>query len=146
MLVKELMTADPACCSPEASLQKVAQQMASNDCGEIPVLDEERRPIGVITDRDICVRAVAKGKDAQTQVREIMSRDIVTVSPEENIDICFDLMEQHMIRRLPVVDEDGVCCGMITQADLARKAAEEETGDMLRRVSQPNQDGPYLRH
>jgi CBS domain-containing protein len=138
MQVREIMTHDPACCAPETNVRDVARMMAENDCGEIPVLDESSRPIGVVTDRDIACRVVAQGKDpGQTSARDVMSSPVITASPEDNVAECLDRMEENQIRRVPVVDADGACCGMIAQADIARAASEGDIAELVRDVSQP---------
>ncbi len=138
MQVREIMTKDPACCSPESNLQEIAKLMADNDCGEIPVVDESGRPKGVVTDRDIACRAVAEGRDPrQTAARDVMSTPVITVTPEDGVERSLELMEQNQVRRLPVVDESGACCGMIAQADIARQTSERDTGELVRDVSQP---------
>lgn len=140
MQVNEVMTANPACCSPEASLQDAAKLMKDCDCGEIPVLDEQSKPIGVITDRDICCRAVAEGADpAQMKVHQAMSTPVVTVGSEASVEECCQLMDDNQIRRIPVVDDSGACCGIVAQADLARNVSEPEIGHILRDISQPRQ-------
>lgn len=138
MEVRQIMTKDPACCAPESNLQEVARLMADNDCGEIPVVDERRRPKGVVTDRDIACRAVAEGRDPrQTSARDVMSTPVITVTPEESVEHSLELMEQNQVRRLPVVDESGACCGMVAQADIARRSSERDTGELVRDVSEP---------
>lgn len=138
MQVRDIMTERPECCSPRSSVQEVAKAMAARDCGEIPVLDEQRRPVGVVTDRDIACRAVAQAKDPkQTAVNEIMSSPVVTVKPETSLEDCCKTMEQNQIRRVPVVDDAGQCCGMVSQADIVRHAPEHETAQVLRDISRP---------
>lgn len=138
MQVQDIMTKNPACCSPRATLQEVAQQMAACDCGEIPVLDEQRRPIGVVTDRDICIRAVAKGRDAtQATADEVMSTPVYTVKPQDDLEECRRQMEEHQIRRVPVVDDRGICCGIVAQADIVGHLPAREAGDVVRDISQP---------
>lgn len=138
MQVRDIMTESPECCSPHSSVQEVAKAMADRDCGEIPVLDEQRRPIGVVTDRDIACRAVAQAKDPkQTSAHEIMSSPVITVKPETSLEECCKTMEENQIRRVPVVDEAGGCCGMVSQADIARHAPEHETAQVVRDISQP---------
>jgi CBS domain-containing protein len=137
MQVQEIMTQNPACCAPDATLKDAAMLMADNDSGEIPVLDEQRHPIGVLTDRDIACRAVAQGKGPDTPVRAIMSNPIVTVTPETSLEDCCETMEQNQIRRVPVVDDSGACCGMVSQADIARRAPAHEAAEFIREVSQP---------
>lgn len=137
MEVKDLMTENPACCMPETSMREVANLMVDNDCGEIPILDENKNVVGVVTDRDIACRGIAQGKGQDTPVGEIMSNPVITVTPETDIHDCCNKMEQNQIRRIPVVDENGVCCGMVSQADIARNATGRETAEMVREVSQP---------
>lgn len=138
MKVREIMTENPACCSPESSLQNAAKLMADRDCGEIPVVDDQKRPVGVITDRDICCRAVAIGLDPeQTKVNEIMSSPVVTVGPDDDINQCCQLMDDNQIRRVPVIDDSGACCGIVAQADIARKLDEPEVGHIVHDISQP---------
>ncbi|MBI5201329.1 MAG: CBS domain-containing protein [Elusimicrobia bacterium] len=136
--VKELMTGDPAFCTPETSLRDVAQMMCDNDCGEIPVVESQqnRRPIGVITDRDITCRCVAQGKNAdQLKAKDCMTPKPVTVKPSDSIEQVLRLMTQHKIRRVPVVDDKGLLCGIVAQADVARKS-QERAGEVVRQVSQ----------
>lgn len=141
MQTREIMTEDPTCCAPETNLEDVARLMEDHDCGEIPVLDEHSRPIGVVTDRDIACRAVAQGKDPQrTAARDVMSSPVVTATPDTSVEDCCAQMEQNQIRRMPVVDESGGCCGMVSQADIARSASEHESAELVRDVSQPTQE------
>ena len=137
MQVQDIMTENPACCAPDATLQAAATLMAENDCGEIPVLDEQRRPVGVVTDRDIACRAVAQGKGPDTRVQAVMSSPIVTVTPDMSLEDCCDMMEQNQVRRVPVVDESGTCCGMVSQADIAQNAPDHESARLVRELSQP---------
>ena len=137
MLVREIMTSNPGCCSPETSLQEVAQVMVDRNCGEVPVIDNQGRPIGVITDRDIACRAVAKGMHPDVPVREIMSSKVFTVTPDMNVADCCKTLEENQIRRAPVVDDEGSCCGMVSQADIALHAAEHQVARVVREVSQP---------
>lgn len=139
MQVQDIMTRDPACCSPETSLREVAKLMKQHDCGEIPVLDERGAPIGVVTDRDIVCRIVAEGKEpARATARDAMSTPVVTVHPEDSLVESRAQMEQHQIRRVLVVDGNGLCCGMLSQADIARAASEHDIAELLRDVSQPS--------
>ena len=144
MKVKEIMSKDPACCTRETSLQDVAILMVEHDCGEIPVVDsmQSKRPVGVITDRDITVRSVALGKNPlELRARDCMSSPAVTVTPESSLDECCRLMEENQLRRIPVVDETGCCCGIVSQADIARNASEDDAGEMVKEVSQKTHNG-----
>lgn len=140
MVARDVMTPDPACCSPSDSVKDAAALMADNDCGEIPVVDQSGALVGVITDRDIACRCVALGKSSDTRVEESMSSSLVTVSGDEGIDECCKKMEDSQVRRLPVVDEEGKCCGIVSQADIARHADEKETGDLVREVSESTEE------
>jgi CBS domain-containing protein len=141
MNVSEIMTENPKCCSPDTSLQDVAKLMIDNDCGEIPVLDEQGRPVGVVTDRDIACRCVAEGKDPrQTTAREAMSEPVATVRADESLESCCRLMEGNQIHRVPVVDESGACCGIVAMADVARQDEEADLAvGVMRNVSKPTE-------
>jgi CBS domain-containing protein len=143
MKTKDLMTPDPACCTPETSLQQVAQMMVKHDCGCIPVVESQAslKPVGVVTDRDICLRTVAQGRNALTLTAgECLSSPVVTVTPEMSVKECCQMMEDNQIRRIVVVDETGGCCGIIAQADVARHASKQQTAEVVREVSQPNEE------
>lgn len=138
--VKDIMTKDPACCTPETNLQEVARLMVEHDCGEIPVVDnlENKKPVGVITDRDICCRTVAEGKNPlEMTAQECMTMPCVTVSENDDVDACCKMLEQNQIRRVPVIDESGRCCGMVSQADLAQSLESEKTSRLVEQVSKP---------
>ena len=140
MKVKDLMTADPACCVSETALQEVAQMMIDHDCGEIPVVDdkETKRPIGVITDRDIVCRAFAKGLNPlDLTVADCMTTPCVTVTPEMTVGQCAWLMEDKKIRRVPVIDADGRCCGIVALADIALRGKAGVTAEVVKEVSEP---------
>jgi CBS domain-containing protein len=141
MHVKELMSPDPACCTPDTNLQEVARLMCDYDCGEIPVVDDRNhmRVVGVVTDRDITCRSVAKGMNPLDMTAEsCMSSPVVTVTPETSVDECCRLMEEHQIRRMPVVDPDRRCLGIVSQADVARSAAPMQTAEVVAQVSRPS--------
>lgn len=140
MNVKSAMTPDPACCTPLSTLQSVACMMIDNDCGEIPVVDdhESRRPLGVITDRDIAIRAVARGVAPDSaNVGDFMTTPVVTVRPDDSLQDCCNVMEKHQIRRVLVVDTDDRLCGIVSLADVAKNARREDTGEVVQEVSQP---------
>ena len=139
MRVEEIMTRDPACCMPDTKLHEVAQLMADRDVGQIPVVESaSRKPIGVVTDRDITVRAVARGRNPlDLTVRDVMSSPAVTIGPDARIEDACRTLEDRRLRRMPVVAKDGSCCGVISQADIARHAPERMTGEVVRKVSQP---------
>lgn len=138
MFVKEIMTENPACCTSDSSLQEVAKMMLDNDCGAIPVVEDNKhkRPIGVVTDRDITIRTIAKGDNPLNMTaKSVMTKNVFTVTPETSVEECVNLMETNQVRRILVVDENGNCIGMVAQADIALKAKDSEAEDMVEEVS-----------
>ncbi len=141
MKASDLMTSNPACCAPDTSLSDIARLMDENDCGEIPVVEsmDDRKVIGVVTDRDIVIRAVAQGRNASDMsAADVMSRSPVTVQEDTDVQECFEQMQDHQIRRIPVVDRQGALCGIVAQADIALQAGRRETGEMVRDISSPH--------
>jgi CBS domain-containing protein len=135
------MTPDPACCTPDTTLQRVAELMVENDCGEIPVVENaaSMKPVGVITDRDIVCRTVAKGLNPLTlTASECMTTPAVTVTPDTSLDECCRVLEENQIRRVPVVDASGACCGIVALADIAKHAKKRETAEVVKEVSEPS--------
>ena len=137
MQVREIMSNHLVCCTPDTPLADVARLMVENDCGQIPVVgSDDRRPVGVVTDRDIACRAVAKGRNPlDLTARDCMSSPVVTVSANAGVDECCQTMAGRQVRRLPVIDENGECCGIVAQADIARVASENVAGRVVREVS-----------
>lgn len=135
-LARDFMTADPACCRPHTTLDQVAKMMVQYGCGEIPVLDLTDRPIGVVTDRDIVCRVVAEGKNPMAYPAETcMSESVVTVRDDAPVADVVSTMEQHQVRRVPVVDDKGCCIGIISQADVASVARTGQVAGLVREVS-----------
>jgi CBS domain-containing protein len=123
MKVQELMTQNPKKCGPDDTLEQAARLMWDADVGCLPVVDEEGRPVGIITDRDVCMAAYTQGvalRDAR--VSSAMSRKVVTCKPESSVAEVEELMRDARIRRVPVLDFTGCVIGMITLADIARHA------------------------
>jgi CBS domain-containing protein len=140
MQVREIMTPDVICCSPEDGLQQVAQMMLENDCGAIPVVQDEssRKLVGIVTDRDIVCRTVAVGNNPlELTVRDCMTSPCTSVEADADVDVCCRMMEEQKIRRVPVVDEAESCCGMVAQADVALHGDGQETAEVVKEVSQP---------
>jgi CBS domain-containing protein len=136
--VKQFMTSNVQCCQKTDTIQRAAQWMASIDCGSLPVC-QGKKVIGVITDRDITLRAVAKG-NWQATVGDCMSSDVVTCTPDTDAHEAADLMAAHQIRRLPVVNAEGDLCGMCAIGDLATIDIHiNEAGDALSRISECGQ-------
>lgn len=142
--IDAVMTGSPACCTPEASLEEAARLMLECDCGEIPVVDglDTLIPLGVITDRDITCRSIAEGRNPlQMSVLDCMTSPALTCSTDMSLEECLEVMQQNQIRRVPVVDEKGRLCGIVAQANIAQLLSFEETGHMVREVSQ-REDAP----
>ena len=136
-LARDVMTPDPACCTPGTSVDEVAKLMVQNDCGEIPVIDTSDRLVGVVTDRDIVCRVVAEGRNPIGYTAEgCMTHPVVTVREDMPIDDVLKTMETHQIRRVPVVGADGSCSGIIAQADVARAEPAREVAELVREVSE----------
>jgi CBS domain-containing protein len=136
MDVRDIMTAEPACCDPDTGLQDVARMMLDNDCGAIPVC-EDGKPVGIVSDRDIAIRAVAEGRNPiEMTASEIMSSPVETVTEDTSIDDLFDLMEDKQIRRVVVVDDEGAVCGIVAQADIAEYAGDE-VAEVVQEISEP---------
>jgi CBS domain-containing protein len=135
-LARDVMTAAPACCTLNMTLDQVAKMMIQNDCGGIPVVDGSDQLIGFITDRDIVCRVVAESKNPMGHTAEqYMSQPVVTVAADAPIGDVVSTMEKHQIRRVPVVDAGGRCAGIIAQADIAWTGPEDEIADLVREVS-----------
>ena len=145
MKARELMTPNPAQVNPTDALERVSQLMAEHDCGCIPVVnaDGERSVVGVITDRDIAVRAVAKGRPPSTTVSEIMTPDPQCCMADDEIDRVEQVMSDRQIRRVVVVDGKDEVVGIIAQADLARAARRKQEPSatemvaVLEKISRP---------
>ena len=135
--IADIMTRDVESIAPSENIQRAAQIMRDADVGSLPVT-EGKKLLGVITDRDICVRAIAEGKEPTvTYVQSIMTENVVTCPPNTEIRKAVDMMAQHQIRRLLIVDENRQLVGVIAQADVARENnLNQETGRLVEGVSQ----------
>jgi CBS domain-containing protein len=141
--VHEVMTDRPRCVTPETPVTEAAQLMESDDIGSLPILDGEQLA-GMVTDRDIVIRAIAKGKDPRGMpVREVASRELVTVRAEDELSDALRLMAREQVRRLPVVDDDNRLVGILAQADVAAEAKEKAVGEMVEEISK-TPTGPRL--
>ena len=139
-LVSEIMTEDPVCCTAETPLVRVARLMAENSCGAIPVIrsQEDRVPVGIITDRDVVVRTVALGKNPLDMTAgDVLTESPVTVHPDNPVEDCVAAMRGYKLRRIIVVDHGGRVCGLVALAQIARFLPKEESGETVRDISQP---------
>ena len=144
MRAQEIMTRDPACCTPEDTAERAATLMRDHDCGAIPVVEsnDSRSIVGVVTDRDIAVRAVAEGRGADVRVRDIMSADPDCCSEDDDVGDVERVMSSRKVRRVPIIDRDGQLVGIVAQADLAlensQNVSDEDLHDVVERISEPD--------
>src|ERR671915_583115 len=145
MEAQEIMTRDPAWCTPEQTVREAARLMQEHDCGCIPVVDgpRGRRLVGVVTDRDLACRCLAAGLGPETTVAEVMSLSPSCCAPDDDVQYVERIMEERQGRGVPVIDRNGTCVGMVSQADLVRAAerspqvSDREVARMVERVSAP---------
>lgn len=143
MKVNEAMSRDVQVASPDQTIQAAAQLMADIDAGVLPV-GENDQLVGMLTDRDIAVRAVARGRDPQTPVREVMTPEVKYCFEDDDVDeICGNMAEQQL-RRLPVVDRDKRLIGILSLGDLATTDGGTGSGHALSGISQPG--GHHSQH
>jgi CBS domain-containing protein len=141
--IADIMTPDPACCTPETTAREVARMMRDNDCGAIPIVesDTKRRLIAVVTDRDLAVRGFAEGLGPDTPVRQLSTDQPTSAQPDDEIEVVRTVMMQQQVRRVPVVDKNGVLVGIVAQADIARQdsaASDRDVGQIVEAISEPN--------
>jgi CBS domain-containing protein len=137
MKVSEVMTRDVQTVRADQPVQEAASFMLSSDAGSIPVMDGERL-IGMITDRDIAVRGVAKGHGPDTPVGDLMTDDLVVVRDDDEIEDVATRMSEAQVRRLPVIDQDERLCGIVSLGDLSRETDDESASEALEGVSAPS--------
>ncbi len=137
MRVSEAMSRDVAVARPEDSIQTVARRMAEIDVGSLPVCDGEKLQ-GMITDRDIVVRALAEGRSFETPVREVMTAEVEYAFADDDLDEAADKMAEAQIRRLPVIDQDRRLVGILALGDLTGKVKDKTAGQTLEEISEPS--------
>ena len=138
MKVREVMTVDPICCLASDTAQRVAQIMRYHNVGSVPVVadHESGTLIGMITDWDLCCSIIADGLDSQvTTIVKFVSSNPVTCRDGENLDKCERAMQEHQLRRIPIVDGEGRCIGIVAQADLALKDKPEKVSKTVMEIS-----------
>ncbi len=133
------MTPSPACCTADHTTADAAELMKREDVGLVPVVSEDGKLIGVLTDRDIVLKVIADGRDPRsTAVTEVMSSSPVSCLPQESVEAVMELMASRQVRRIPIVDRDGSLVGIVAQADVATRIANpEETGQVVQAISEP---------
>ena len=143
MKIRDVMTLNPVHCVPQDSAQKVAKLLCEHNIGSLPVVEnsKSRKLVGMITDRDLCCAVVATGLDPKTTiVASVMTTSPVSCRDGDNVETCERAMQHHQIRRIPVVDGEGCCIGMISQADLALKEKPERVAKTVAEISKPEAD------
>jgi CBS domain-containing protein len=136
------MTKDVVTATAEATIVDVARLMKNADIGPILIVDNETSNtlVGIVTDRDIVMKVIADGQDANTtRVGEVMSKKLVTCRADDDVDVAMKSMAQFQLRRIPVVEDNMRLVGIISQADLATRVdAPEKTGEVVKEISQEN--------
>jgi CBS domain-containing protein len=134
------MTRDVVTCTPESTIVEVAQLMKEEDIGPVLVVDNEqsRTLVGIVTDRDLVLKAIAEGRDPKTtRVGDVMSKKLITCRADDDVDVAMQSMAQYQLRRIPVVEENMMLVGIIAQADVATRANEpEKTAEVVKEISQ----------
>ena len=136
MKVSEVMTREVQTVQPDQPVQEAANFMLTEDAGSMPVTDGDRL-IGMITDRDIAVRGVAKGLGPNTPVRKLMTDELITARIDDDVEDVASKMSEAQVRRLPVVDQNERLCGIVSLGDLARESDGECAHEALEGVTQP---------
>jgi len=140
MKVRDVMTADPVCCLPTDSAQSVARKLRDEDVGSMPVVADQdsRRLVGMITDRDLCCSVIADGLDPKsTSINGLYSDEPISCREGVNVNECERLMQEHQVRRIPIVDGDGRVIGIVAQADLALQENAEKVKKTVAEISKP---------
>lgn len=133
--VREVMSTDVEYCTPLDNVYEVAVKMRDLDVGAIPIVENEQL-IGLITDRDLVVRGIAEKRSGSNQVTNVMTDNLITISPDTNVEEAARLMARHQVRRLPVV-ESGRLIGMLSLGDLAtNQKSDEKAGAALSEISE----------
>jgi CBS domain-containing protein len=136
----EVMTKKPICCLPDDLATDAAELMKNEHVGSIPVIEnnDTKELVGIVTDRDLTIKILAEGLDAKsTKVENVMTRKMVTCSPEDDLQKAVDAMSKHQLRRIPVVDDDNKILGIIAQADVAMHFDHpKKTAAMVKEISQ----------
>ena len=139
MKIKEIMSRDVQVIHPDSMIQEAAGKMKTLDIGSLPVCDNQRL-LGVLTDRDIAVRAVASGRDpGTTKVSDTMTPELIYCFEDENVKEAAKLMERHQIRRLPILNREKNLVGIVSLGDLALESGDDKmSGQVLEEISEPN--------
>ena len=135
---REVMTKNPASCSASDTVTKVAGLMKQHDVGSVPVVESDKRLVGIVTDRDIVVKVVAAGRNPeQAAVKEAMTPNPASCKGDDDLDYALKLMKERQVRRMPIVDGSGRLAGIIAQADVATRVNKDaKTGELVEAISE----------
>jgi len=142
MKIREIMSRNPACCLISDTAQTVAKILCDKNIGSMTVVadQQERKLVGMITDRDLCCSVIAKGMDPKTtQIEKLVTLSAFTCREGENVEACERLMQEHQVRRIPVVDAEDRVIGIVSQADLALRDKGERVSRTVAEISKPAQ-------
>ncbi len=138
MKIRDIMSQNPACCTAADTAQTVASILCDRNVGSMPVVasQQSRKLIGMITDRDLCCSVIAQGMDPKTtRIEQFISPAPVTCRDGENVEHCERLMQQHRVRRIPIVDAEDRVIGIVSQADLALRSKPERVSKTVAEIS-----------
>jgi CBS domain-containing protein len=142
MKIQDIMTKDPTCVTPGTTVRDAAKLMQRENAGALPVCESQgsKKLVGMITDRDIAIRVVGDGRDGNTRVNEVMtSGSLATLRPDADVNDVMDTMAEEQVRRVPIVDERGTLIGIVSQADIVRKARDDSKAERtVEKISEPS--------
>jgi CBS domain-containing protein len=142
--IADVMTERPRAVTQDTTVREAARLMGEEDVGALPIVGDSARLVGIVTDRDIAVRAVGRGLDPeQTSVVQIATSEIYALTPDDDLDEALHTMARAQVRRIPVVVRENELVGMVSQADIARAGKEKDTGEVVEAISRP-QRGPRV--
>ena len=150
--IADVMTTRPRAVTPQTSVREAGQLMEQEDVGSLPIVEDETRLVGIVTDRDVAVRVVGRGLDPeQTIVADVASKDVYVLGPDDDLAEALNVMARRaQVRRLPIVVRDSELVGMVSQADIARSGKEKTTGEVVEAISRqghgPRVAGPEGRY
>src|SRR6266550_2604432 len=134
--IRDVMTSNPCTIDANESVAYAAKMMRDEDVGLAPIVEGDKL-IGMLTDRDVAVRVAAQGKNPeQVRVRDVASKQVVTIGPQQDLDEALRIMAEHQVRRLPIVEGDGRLVGVVAQADIAREGDDTRTGKLVEEISE----------
>ena len=148
MRARDIMTRDPECLRRDDTARRAAQVMRDTDCGCVPIVDDDKKVVGVVTDRDLAVRGIAAGKDPNTKLNDLMTPVASTCGPDDDLRDVEQKMVELQVRRIPIVDATGRCVGIIAKADIALAASrntavtDREVALVVEQISQPTNKVP----